>query len=284
MSLFCLFFICIGWLLSSHPKKGLIDKISTSTHTDQSVSLLGENITPEEKAVLGGCDWSANEAVVHYDEEVCLSFFSIICRHVESLEDVKTDEMCNSLCQPERRHGLVSVKSRHCKWYWERTLKLFGCQLGIILPLPNRFHLATSPRRVLPPSTPSPCPSILSFLGCIKDAMADTFSLRENAVHSTSMSSNPSPSPNTATSSSLSTPQSYHPLPKHSPDGSTTTRLSLLLFYALNNSSLLSKVSAGYTLLARGRGTGSMKTVGELGWKWRTDQSLGCHFTRGRGR
>lgn len=66
-------------------KKKLIDKISTSTHTDQSVSLLGENITPEEKAVLGGCDWSPNEAVVHYDEEVCLFLF-IICSRVDFLK------------------------------------------------------------------------------------------------------------------------------------------------------------------------------------------------------
>lgn len=50
-----------------------MDEISISTHTDQAVSLLGENISLEEKAVLGGCEWSANEAVVHYDEEVRLS-------------------------------------------------------------------------------------------------------------------------------------------------------------------------------------------------------------------
>lgn len=52
-----------------------MDEISISTHTDQAVSLLGENISLEEKAVLGGCEWSANEAVVHYDEEVRLSLF-----------------------------------------------------------------------------------------------------------------------------------------------------------------------------------------------------------------
>lgn len=94
-------------------KKKLIDKISTSTHTDQSVSLLGENITPEEKAVLGSCDWSANEAVVHYDEEVCLFFHYLLS--CPSLEDVRIDEMRNSLCQLERRHGLVGVKFRHCE-------------------------------------------------------------------------------------------------------------------------------------------------------------------------
>ncbi|KIR62576.1 amine oxidase [Cryptococcus bacillisporus CA1873] len=97
-------------------KEERYDKVILATHTDQSVSLLGENITPEEKAVLGGCDWSANEAVVHYDEE-----------------------------------------------------------LGTILPLRNRFHLATSPRRVPPPSTPSPCSPISFLFGCIKDAMADPF-------------------------------------------------------------------------------------------------------------
>lgn len=60
-----------------------MDEISISTHTDQAVSLLGENISLEEKAVLGGCEWSANEAVVHYDEEVRLSllfwFFGLYC-------------------------------------------------------------------------------------------------------------------------------------------------------------------------------------------------------------
>lgn len=89
MSLF-FFLFCIGCLSIVSSGKKLIDKISTSTHTDQSVSLLGENITPEEKAVLGGCDWSANEAVVHYDEEVCPFFHYLLsCR---SLGDVKIDE------------------------------------------------------------------------------------------------------------------------------------------------------------------------------------------------
>lgn len=70
-----------------------MDEISISTHTDQAVSLLGENISLEEKAVLGGCEWSANEAVVHYDEEVRLSLFFVFwffglycllsCRHLK---------------------------------------------------------------------------------------------------------------------------------------------------------------------------------------------------------
>lgn len=71
-----------------------MDEISISTHTDQAVSLLGENISLEEKAVLGGCEWSANEAVVHYDEEVRLSLFFFVflffglycllsCRHLK---------------------------------------------------------------------------------------------------------------------------------------------------------------------------------------------------------
>ncbi|WVQ85126.1 hypothetical protein IAT38_007291 [Cryptococcus sp. DSM 104549] len=44
------------------------DKVIMATHTDQAVRLLGESISPEEKSVLSGCEWSANEAVVHYDE------------------------------------------------------------------------------------------------------------------------------------------------------------------------------------------------------------------------
>lgn len=97
-----------------------MDEISISTHTDQAVSLLGENISLEEKAVLGGCEWSANEAVVHYDEEVRLSlffvflvFWSLLSAIMSTLEDedVRIDEMYHSLCQRERRHGLVSVKS-----------------------------------------------------------------------------------------------------------------------------------------------------------------------------
>lgn len=71
-----------------------MDEISISTHTDQAVSLLGENISLEEKAVLGGCEWSANEAVVHYDEDVRLSLFFFVfwffglycllsCRHLK---------------------------------------------------------------------------------------------------------------------------------------------------------------------------------------------------------
>ncbi|ODO03290.1 hypothetical protein I350_06140 [Cryptococcus amylolentus CBS 6273] len=44
------------------------DKVILATHTDQAVQLLGENISAEEKEVLGGCEWSPNEAVVHYDE------------------------------------------------------------------------------------------------------------------------------------------------------------------------------------------------------------------------
>ncbi|OWZ79075.1 amine oxidase [Cryptococcus neoformans Bt85] len=51
-------------------KEERYDKVILATHTDQAVSLLGENISLEEKAVLGGCEWSANEAVVHYDEEL----------------------------------------------------------------------------------------------------------------------------------------------------------------------------------------------------------------------
>lgn len=98
-----------------------MDEISISTHTDQAVSLLGENISLEEKAVLGGCEWSANEAVVHYDEDVRLSlfffcflvFWSLLSAIMSTLEDedVRIDEMYHSLCQRERRHGLVSVKS-----------------------------------------------------------------------------------------------------------------------------------------------------------------------------
>lgn len=74
-----------------------MDEILISTHTDQAVSLLGENISLEEEAVLGGCEWSANEAVVHYDEEVRLSLFFvflffgffgflvfIVCYHVDT--------------------------------------------------------------------------------------------------------------------------------------------------------------------------------------------------------
>lgn len=38
--------------------------------------------------------------------------YLLSCR---SLEDVRIDEMCHSLCQLERRHGLVSVKFRHCE-------------------------------------------------------------------------------------------------------------------------------------------------------------------------
>lgn len=71
-----------------------MDEISISTHTDQAVSLLGENISLEEKAVLGGCEWGANEAVVHYDEDVRLSLFFFVfwffglycllsCRHLK---------------------------------------------------------------------------------------------------------------------------------------------------------------------------------------------------------
>ncbi|WVQ76932.1 hypothetical protein IAR50_006611 [Cryptococcus sp. DSM 104548] len=49
-------------------RKVVYDKVILATHTDQAVQLLGEHISPEEREVLGGCEWSANEAVVHYDE------------------------------------------------------------------------------------------------------------------------------------------------------------------------------------------------------------------------
>ncbi|WVR03214.1 hypothetical protein IAU60_000205 [Kwoniella sp. DSM 27419] len=48
----------------------LFDKVIIATHSDQAVRLLGEHITDDEKRILGACTWSANEAVVHYDEEL----------------------------------------------------------------------------------------------------------------------------------------------------------------------------------------------------------------------
>ncbi|WRT63357.1 uncharacterized protein IL334_000262 [Kwoniella shivajii] len=60
-----------GVLLSTEMgKEQLFDKVIIATHTDQAVQLLGSNISPEEKTLLGGCQWSANEAVVHYDENL----------------------------------------------------------------------------------------------------------------------------------------------------------------------------------------------------------------------
>ncbi|WWC85488.1 uncharacterized protein L201_000352 [Kwoniella dendrophila CBS 6074] len=48
----------------------LFDKVILATHTDQAVKLLGENISEDELNLLGNCHWSANEAVVHYDENL----------------------------------------------------------------------------------------------------------------------------------------------------------------------------------------------------------------------
>ncbi|OCF70926.1 amine oxidase [Kwoniella mangroviensis CBS 8886] len=56
------------WVTTEHGKKELFDKVILAAHTDQAVRFLGQNISEEEKMLLGDCQWSANEAVVHYDE------------------------------------------------------------------------------------------------------------------------------------------------------------------------------------------------------------------------
>ncbi|OCF43079.1 amine oxidase [Kwoniella heveanensis CBS 569] len=58
------------WITTEDGRRELFDKVIIATHTDQAVQLLGENISPDERRLLGDCQWSANEAVVHYDEDL----------------------------------------------------------------------------------------------------------------------------------------------------------------------------------------------------------------------
>ncbi|WVW81400.1 hypothetical protein I302_103392 [Kwoniella bestiolae CBS 10118] len=56
------------WITTEDGKRERFDKVILATHTDQAVRLLGQHISNDEKRLLGDCQWSANEAVVHYDE------------------------------------------------------------------------------------------------------------------------------------------------------------------------------------------------------------------------
>ncbi|WWC57749.1 uncharacterized protein I303_100283 [Kwoniella dejecticola CBS 10117] len=59
--------VCV---VTDQGQEEVFDKVILATHTDQTVQILGSDISAEEKALLGNCHWSANQCVVHYDESL----------------------------------------------------------------------------------------------------------------------------------------------------------------------------------------------------------------------
>ncbi|WWC67169.1 uncharacterized protein I206_101076 [Kwoniella pini CBS 10737] len=66
-----------SWLTIKGGSKTYVDYITSQMdsaklhlNVDQAVQLLGSDISREEKDLLGNCNWSANQCVVHYDENL----------------------------------------------------------------------------------------------------------------------------------------------------------------------------------------------------------------------